>query len=73
VVKKGEPLQLVLKSIDVTHGFAIDEFKILREVPPGVPVTLTFTPDRAGTFTFYCVVRCGKNHKNMRGALVVEN
>lgn len=72
-VKKGEPLKLLVHSSDVTHGFAIDEFDIAREVPAGPPVAIEFTPDRTGVFTFYCVVRCGRDHKRMRGTLTVED
>jgi heme/copper-type cytochrome/quinol oxidase subunit 2 len=71
-VKKGEPVVLILKSKDVTHGFAIDEYNIAKEVPPGRPVTVEFVADRAGEFAFYCVVRCGKKHLQMRGKLIVE-
>jgi cytochrome c oxidase subunit II len=71
-VKKGEPLTLIVTATDVTHGFAIDEFKIAEEVAPGRSVKIEFTPDRAGEFYFYCVVRCSKKHKQMRGKLIVE-
>jgi cytochrome c oxidase subunit 2 len=63
---------LVLKSVDVTHGFAVDELDIAREIPAGPPTIIEFTPRAAGEFAFYCVVRCGKNHLKMRGALIVE-
>jgi heme/copper-type cytochrome/quinol oxidase subunit 2 len=68
----NEPLTLIVKATDVTHGFAIDEFKIAKEISPGNPVTIEFTPDRAGKFAYYCVVRCGKKHLQMRGTLIVE-
>ncbi|MGH9856872.1 MAG: cupredoxin domain-containing protein [Acidobacteriota bacterium] len=71
-VKKGEPLILIVTATDVTHGFAIDEYEIAKEVAPGRPVRIEFTPDRAGEFYFYCVVRCSKKHKEMRGKLIVE-
>ena len=71
-VKKGEPLRLVITTNDVLHGFAIDEFNIAKEVAPGRPLTLDLTPDRTGEFIFYCVVRCGKQHRQMRGKLIVE-
>ena len=71
-VKKGEPLTLLVTATDVTHGFAIDEYKIAEEIAPGRPVKIEFTPDRAGEFYFYCVVRCSKKHKEMRGKLIVE-
>lgn len=71
-VKIGKPVRIVLKSEDVTHGFAIDEFQVAKEIAPGPPTIVEFTPDKTGTFEFYCVVRCGKDHLKMRGTLVVE-
>ncbi len=71
-VRKGEKVRLQLKSLDVTHGFAINELEIAREVSPGPPTVLEFTADRAGSFSYYCVVRCGKDHLKMRGTLVVK-
>ena len=71
-VKKGEKVKITLKSMDVTHGFAIDELNIATEVAPGPPVVVEFTPTKAGKFEFYCVVRCGKDHLKMRGTLIVQ-
>jgi heme/copper-type cytochrome/quinol oxidase subunit 2 len=71
-VKKGEAVTLLISSVDVTHGFAIDEFGIAEEVVPGRPAKVAFTPDKTGEFFYYCVVRCGKKHKQMRGKLIVE-
>ena len=71
-VKKGEPVVIIVSASDVTHGFAIDEFDIAKEVSPGRPVKIEFTPDRAGEFFYYCVIRCGKKHQQMRGKLIVE-
>ena len=70
--KLNEPLTIIVTATDVTHGFAIDEFKIAKEVSPGNPVRIEFTPDKAGKFMYYCVVRCGKKHLTMRGTLIVE-
>ena len=72
VLKKGEPVKLVFRSGDVTHGFAVDEWNVALEVPPGPPVTITVRPETAGEFVFYCVVRCGRNHLQMRGTFIVE-
>jgi len=71
-LKKGQPARIVLESRDVTHGFAVDEFNVAREVSPGNPTVVEFTPDRTGQFTFYCVVRCGTKHRTMHGTLIVE-
>ena len=72
-LKKGERARIVLKSTDVTHGFAIDEFKIAKEVSPGPPIIVEFTPDKSGNFVFYCVIRCGKEHLKMKGLLTVQD
>ena len=71
-LKKGEPVTLVFRSKDVTHGVAIDAFKVAVEVAPGPPTSVDITPDQAGTFDFHCVVRCGKGHANMHGTIIVE-
>jgi cytochrome c oxidase subunit II len=70
-VTKGETVRLSLRSMDVTHGFAIDELNIAREISPGPPTIINLPTSKAGTFPFYCVVRCGKDHLKMRGTLVV--
>jgi len=71
-LKQGEPVRLVLKSVDVTHGFAVDELKIAREIPVGPPTVIVFTPEQTGQFVFYCAVRCGKHHLQMRGTIIVR-
>jgi cytochrome c oxidase subunit II len=70
--RRGEAVRLSLKSLDVTHGFAIDELDIAREICPGAPVFINLPTSKAGTFPFYCVVRCGKDHLKMRGTLTIK-
>jgi cytochrome c oxidase subunit 2 len=71
-VQRGEAVRLSLKSLDVTHGFAIDELNIAREICPGPPTFIDLPTSKAGTFPFYCVVRCGKDHLKMRGTLTIK-
>jgi cytochrome c oxidase subunit 2 len=33
---------------------------------------VTLTPDKAGSFTFFCDIFCGDGHEDMEGTLVVE-
>jgi plastocyanin len=70
-VHKGARVKLTLKSEDVMHGFAIDEFKINQRVSPDEPSVVSFTADREGRFRFYCSVVCGDDHDKMTGELVV--
>jgi cytochrome c oxidase subunit 2 len=71
-VKKGVPVTIVVTSEDVAHGFAILDFNVNLHVDAGQTAQVTFTPDKAGTFTFFCSVFCGQGHKAMKGTLVVE-
>lgn len=71
-VKQGQKVKLNIKSIDVAHGFALPDFGVSQRLDPGKEVTVEFTADKKGTFTFFCNVVCGAGHRDMKGALVVE-
>lgn len=71
-VKKGEHVKLVVTAVDHDHGMEIDAFHIKQKLKKGVPTTIEFTPDQAGTFPFKCSVFCGFGHGGMKGTIVVE-
>ena len=71
-VNQGDKVRLNIKSVDVTHGFAISEFGISENLRPGKTVTVEFTADKKGEYTFFCSVYCGGGHSGMRGKLIVE-
>ena len=71
-VNEGDKVILNVKSIDVTHGFAIPEFGVSEQLVPGNTVKIEFTADKKGTFSFFCNVFCGSGHGGMRGTLVVQ-
>lgn len=71
-VKKGQPVELTFKSSGGAHDFVIDEFNIKTQITPGgQSETVTFTPDKTGTFNYYCSVG---NHRamGMQGTIIVE-
>lgn len=72
VVKKGKPVKLTIITLDVPHGLFIPEFGINKEVKPGAPAVVEFTPEKAGSFSFICNVFCGDRHSEMTGSLIVE-
>ncbi|MEK6567413.1 MAG: DUF1573 domain-containing protein [Candidatus Omnitrophota bacterium] len=72
VVKKGERVRLVAKSLDVGHGISIPEFKLNLSIPAGKESTVEFSADKEGTFTSYCSVYCGTGHGKMQGKLIVK-
>ena len=71
-VSKGDIVKLKIKSVDVEHGFKLPDFGVDANLQPGQEVTVEFTADKAGTFTFSCNVFCGSGHSEMEGTLIVE-
>lgn len=71
-VKEGQKVKLNIKSVDVTHGFALPDFGVSQRLEPGKTEIVEFTADKKGTFTFFCSVACGSGHQSMKGTLVVE-
>ena len=71
-VKRGQPVTFVLTSIDRIHGFKMPEFGVRTDIVPDQETRVTITPEKAGTFAFFCDVFCGDGHEDMGGTLVVE-
>jgi cytochrome c oxidase subunit 2 len=66
VLKSGEPVVLVLHSIDVTHGLKIDAFNVKSDdVRKNKDTELSFTPQQTGHFEGKCAHFCGKGHGTM--------
>jgi cytochrome c oxidase subunit II len=64
-LKKGEPVVLVLKSLDIAHGIHFKELGIETKVSKGQTSEIAFTPDKTGTFVGHCSVFCGSGHGSM--------
>jgi cytochrome c oxidase subunit II len=65
-LKRGEPVVLVMRSIDVTHGFTVDELNLKSaEIKKGKDTEIRFTPEKAGHFIGKCAHFCGKGHGTM--------
>ena len=74
-VRVGETVEFRLESDDTDHGFRIIGTDINRVIPKRGRgfITVRFTPDRAGRYTFECSKLCGAGHDFMHGVLVVED
>jgi cytochrome c oxidase subunit II len=70
-VKQGETVTLQFTAPEVPMGFNLADFNLRADIMPGKVVSLDFTPDKAGTFTFLCDVFCGSGHEDMSGTLIV--
>ena len=71
-VKKGDVVNLHLKSKDGFHDLVINEFNVQsKQISTGEETNVVFTADKTGTFEYYCSVG---NHRamGMIGKLIVE-
>jgi cytochrome c oxidase subunit 2 len=72
-VKKGQPVILVIKSVDVAHGLRFRDLNLDAKVSKGGSAELQFTPDKTGDFVGHCSVFCGSGHGSMMLTLHVVN
>ncbi|MBI3243189.1 MAG: cupredoxin domain-containing protein [Chloroflexi bacterium] len=80
-LKVGQPVTVRLTSLDNSHHtdgggkhqWAVDELGVSIIAPPEGTNYATFTPAKAGTYTFYCDICCGgRANPTMQGTLIVE-
>jgi len=80
-VKVGQPVTVRLTSLDNSmhtdgggkHQWAVDELAVSIIAPPEGSNYATFTPTKAGTYTYYCDICCGgRANPTMQGTLIVE-
>lgn len=68
----GQPVRMLLRSIDVLHDFYVPQFRAKMDLVPGMITYFWLTPIRTGTFDILCAELCGVGHHEMRGLVVVE-
>lgn len=68
----GQPVKMVLRSMDVLHDFYVPQFRAKMDLVPGIVTYFWITPTRTGTFEIICAELCGVGHSQMRGYVVVE-
>ena len=71
-VSAGESVQLLIRSTDVQHGFAIPTLGIGTTVSPGgEPVAIDFVAAEPGRHRIVCTVFCDAGHGGMTGTLTI--
>lgn len=80
-VKVNQEVTIRVRSLDKPyhtdgggkHQWAVDDFNASAIAPPEGTATVTFTPTKPGTYTFYCDICCGgRANPTMNGKLIVE-
>ncbi len=73
-VNPGETIRFIVTSVDITHGFAINEMDVnLPLAPSGEIAHEVVVPADIpeGTYTMYCSIFCGIGHPYMKGSIIV--
>lgn len=68
----GEKVVVRLVGGTGMHSFGSTELGINVAVGPGETVDVEIPTDKAGTFSFRCMVPCGEGHKDMTGTIVIN-
>lgn len=62
VLLKDQTVRLEMLATDVIHSFWVPEFRIKRDVVPGVETILRYTPTLPGQYRVRCAELCGLQH-----------
>lgn len=68
-----QPVQALLRSLDVLHDFYVPQFRAKMDMVPGQVTYFWFTPTKVGTYEILCAELCGVGHHLMRGYVVVDD
>lgn len=72
-VSKEDRVVIIFRSVDTTHGVAIEEFGInTGPIGPGQEKRVEFVVDKIGTSKFYCTIVCSGGHLRQVGQLIVQ-
>lgn len=70
-VPVDRPIELLLRSKDVTHSFFVRELRVKQDTVPGLTIPLRFEATSTGTFEIVCAELCGLGHHRMRSFIEV--
>jgi cytochrome c oxidase subunit 2 len=70
VVPVNRPVELILRSKDVTHSFWVPQLRFKQDLVPGMQIHVHFTVNKVGQFQLACAELCGMNHFKMKGTLL---
>lgn len=69
----NRPVQVILRSKDVTHSFFARELRLKQDLVPGMMIPIHFTATETGRYEIACAELCGLGHYRMRAFLEVQN
>jgi cytochrome c oxidase subunit 2 len=66
-------VEFSMTAIDVIHSFWVPEWRVKKDLVPGLETHVVATPDREGSYSLICTELCGIGHSTMRAPVVVES
>jgi len=67
----NRPIQVTLRSKDVTHSFFVPALRIKQDTVPGMLIPIHFKAMKTGEYEIACAELCGLTHFKMKGYLMV--
>lgn len=71
VIPANRPVELILRSKDVTHSIWVPQLRFKQDLVPGMDIRVHFTAIKAGKYELACAELCGMNHFKMKSFLLV--
>jgi len=71
IIPANRPVELILRSKDVTHSFWVPQLRFKQDLVPGMNIRVHFTAVKTGKFELACAELCGMNHYKMKSYLLV--
>jgi cytochrome c oxidase subunit 2 len=71
VIPVNRPVELILKSKDVTHNFWVPQLRFKQDLVPGMAIHVHFTAIKTGKYELSCAELCGMNHFKMKSYMLV--
>ena len=71
VIPANRPVQLLLRSKDVTHSFWVPQLRFKQDLVPGMTIPVHFTAMKVGKYELACAELCGMNHYKMKSYMLV--
>jgi cytochrome c oxidase subunit 2 len=70
-VPQNRPVELILRSKDVTHSFFVPQLRFKQDLVPGMNIHVHFTATVVGKYELACAELCGMNHYKMKSYMLV--
>src|SRR5207245_2949575 len=67
----NRPVELVLRSKDVTHSFFVPQLRFKQDLVPGMAIHVHFTATKVGKYELACAELCGMNHFKRKSFMLV--